>query len=242
MTSYQHECKQLITFCRSGVLSTHSVTNAGYPFGSVTPYDLSANGEIVLYVSSIAEHFKNIAGDRRASLTVADPFGVHDPQPHARATVLLDFARVPKEASSGIQASYFKRFPSAAKHSLAHDFCFLQGEIQRIRWIGGFGQIGWISKEEFSQTPTDPLTYAGAEIAAHMNEDHRDALFKLAQAQVPTLSYESLIELVEIRTGGFVIRVRNKNGEQRISVPFLKPLESPAEARGAMVELLKNLP
>jgi len=55
-----------------GVLSTVSVHRAGFPYGSVTPYALSARGAPLLLLSRLAAHTKNLLADTRASLFVGD--------------------------------------------------------------------------------------------------------------------------------------------------------------------------
>jgi putative heme iron utilization protein len=43
-----------------GVLSTQSGVEAGYPFGSITPYILTSNDDISNFISHLAEHTYNI--------------------------------------------------------------------------------------------------------------------------------------------------------------------------------------
>ena len=58
-----------------GVLSTISVHRPGFPYGSVTPYALSAHGQPLLLLSRLAAHTKNLLADPRASLFVGDRSG-----------------------------------------------------------------------------------------------------------------------------------------------------------------------
>ncbi|MBO0797641.1 MAG: pyridoxamine 5'-phosphate oxidase family protein [Blastocatellia bacterium] len=51
-----------------GVLSTHSVEVAGYPFGSIAPYTLNYNGEPIILISDIAQHTRNIKRNNKVSL------------------------------------------------------------------------------------------------------------------------------------------------------------------------------
>src|SRR4051794_6521063 len=63
-----------------GVLSTLSVHRAGFPYGSVTPYALSAEGAPLLLLSRLAAHTKNLLADPRASLFIGDRTAAEDPQ------------------------------------------------------------------------------------------------------------------------------------------------------------------
>lgn len=49
----------------SGVLSTMSVELLGYPFGSITPFVVTHEGRVVIYISEIAQHTKNREAEKR---------------------------------------------------------------------------------------------------------------------------------------------------------------------------------
>lgn len=159
---------------RYGVLSTHSRSVPGYPFGSITPYVLGAAGEPVIYISTLAEHTKNVAADPRVSLTVFDPTDAADPQAGARLTVLADAYALTGEAAAAAGARYYRYFPAARAYADTHDFGFYALRAVRLRFIGGFGKIGWIEPAEIDLK--NPLAAAEADIIEHMNRDHADAL------------------------------------------------------------------
>ena len=60
----------------------------GFPYGSVTPYALSAQGAPLLLLSRLAAHTKNLLADPRASLFVGDRSAAEDPQAGARVSLL----------------------------------------------------------------------------------------------------------------------------------------------------------
>ena len=64
----------------AGVLSTLSVHRPGTPYGSITPYALSASGAPLLLFSRLAAHTHNLQADPRAGLFVGDRNAVEDPQ------------------------------------------------------------------------------------------------------------------------------------------------------------------
>jgi len=64
--------RQLLLHESFGVLSTISVDVPGYPFGSVTPYCVDQDCQPIVYISTIAQHTKNILADSRVSLTVIE--------------------------------------------------------------------------------------------------------------------------------------------------------------------------
>ncbi len=123
----------------------------GWPFGSIVPYAVLANGDPVVFLSEIAEHTKNLQQDGRASLFLADPVARDRPQAGARLSMLVR-ARAPADPKETVaaEAAYFARFPQAAAMRSAHGFhCWIL-EVDRIRWIAGFGEMGWIDRETWS--------------------------------------------------------------------------------------------
>src|SRR4051812_1807389 len=92
-----------------GVLSTHSVDVPGYPFGSVTPFVPSHAGEPLVFISTLAQHTRNIQADPRVSLTIYDGAAT-DPQAGARVTYLAD--AVPAKDPAAL-SRYMRHFPQA---------------------------------------------------------------------------------------------------------------------------------
>jgi heme iron utilization protein len=127
-----------------GVLSTLSVHRAGYPYGSVTPYALSARGTPLLLLSGLAAHTKNLIGDPRASLFVADRAAAEDPQAGARLTLLGRAVRVPDDDVADARARYLVRWPRAAGYFQLGDFALWDLAIEEMRLISGFGAMRWI--------------------------------------------------------------------------------------------------
>jgi hypothetical protein len=159
---------------RYGVLATHSRSVPGYPFGSITPYVLSTDGERVIYISTLAEHTKNIAADARVSLAVFDPADAADPPAGARLTFLADAKLLTGQAAAAAGARYYRYFPAARAYAYTYDFSFYTLRAVRLRFIGGFGKIGWIEPAEIDLK--NPLAAVEAGIIEHMNRDHTDAL------------------------------------------------------------------
>jgi len=68
-----HAARELLLQESFGVLSTISIDVSGYPFGSVTPYCVDRNCQPIVYISTIAQHTKNIIANPKVSLTVVEP-------------------------------------------------------------------------------------------------------------------------------------------------------------------------
>lgn len=154
----------------SGVLSTFSVDASGYPFGSVTPFVLDHNNSPLIYVSNIAQHTKNICNNPKCCLTVFE--NTKDSQNNFRVTILGD---AKKSEDPYHEQLYFKLFPEAAKYSKAHDFSIYYIDPIRVRYIGGFGKIYWIEKQQWN---IDQAKWREQEkdIISHLNNDHHDTI------------------------------------------------------------------
>ncbi len=174
--------RRLLRSLDSGILATMSLELPGYPFGSVTPFVLAHTGELLIQVSSIAQHTKNMLADPRVCLTVAES-GRGNKQALGRISVVGD-AR-PVDAAGQAQAAerYFRFFPEARGYAQTHDFSFYAIAPKRLRFIGGFGQIFWIEPDAWNQSAP---TWAAEEdgMIEHMNRDHADALAHMAQRAV----------------------------------------------------------
>lgn len=143
-----------------GALATISLHKAGWPFGSVAPYALSARGEPLLLLSSLAQHTRNALADPRASLLVQESAGLApgaDAQACARVTVLGRISPVPAEGEEDARRRYLDRHPQAARTAAGHDFRLYLLSIEEARFIGGFGKICWVPGEALVVEPRRPV-------------------------------------------------------------------------------------
>ena len=222
----------------SGVLSTLSVNQAGYPFGSIIPYMINSRGQVIIYASDIAQHSKNMQADPRVSLCVHDAT-VDDSQASGRVTILGD-AQVDVVSEYDI-ARYYALFPKAVAYKEAHDFRFYAITPTRVRYIGGFGKIFWFEKDEWlgEYVSLDDVE-SGA--IAHMHDDHLDAIAAIMAAALTAAGKEKTVQslqshrLISIFHDG----VHVSDGKQLHFVPFESSLTASDELRSAMVALTKS--
>lgn len=137
---------QFIRNQRYGVLSTLSITEPGYPFGSITPYIISAEGDIVIFISHLAEHTHNIQVNPNVSLTIFDPKDAANPTAGPRLTCLA----VAKLAEDEMQlrADYLHSFPDSEMILTLPGFHFYLLKLVKIRLVAGFGQVKWLMPEQ----------------------------------------------------------------------------------------------
>jgi len=232
--------RDFVTANRFGVLSTVSKSQGGYPFGSLTPYDIDPEGRLYIYISLIAEHFQNLSIDSRASLCITDPFAYSDPQASARATVLGRFVRIEEIKLRAVQESYEHRFPGAVNFEIAHNFLFMELKPERVRWIGGFGEIAWVEGERFCASKPDGLSYVSFSIIEHMNHDHADALLVLTRAFCKEAGEIKKVTMTAIHSHGFRIAYEKQGKRFEETIDFHKPINSAEEARVSIIALLKE--
>lgn len=171
--------RKLLRSMDCGVLSTMSSEMPGFPFGSITPYVMTHEGNVVIYVSGIAQHTKNMLKDDKVCLTVMDDGGGNK-QDQGRATIVGHARRVPDDCVETVSERYYSFFPEARAYGGAHDFQFIWIEAVRVRYIGGFGKIFWIENDEWNQSAPE---WAGGEagIVEHMNDDHSASVVAMAK-------------------------------------------------------------
>lgn len=237
--------REAILSLSTAVLSTQSHRYDGYPFGSVIPYDVDENGHFIIYISLIAEHFKNLAKEPRACLTISDPFAFSDVQSTYRITALTTFIELTGEEENRARVRYEKRFPGSVINELAHNFRFYRGIPSAFRWIGGIGSMGWISGDDYRVLPFDEICYHSPSIVQHMNDDHRDTFPLLAKAYCDLpLSETELKKALFLMTGitatEMNLRLFLGGAAKELSIQFPQRVESPVEARKVLVALVRD--
>lgn len=210
---------------------------AGWPFGSLAPFALRADGTPIVLLSEIALHTRNLRRDPRVSLFVRDPNASGDAQGSWRVTIL---ARARALASEGdefeeIHARYRERVPAATSYLETHDFSYFELAPVRVRAIGGFGAIGWIDPAAIGRDPLGAgFREAASGILSHMNADHEDALRQIvASASGVT---PSRAQMTAIDRAGFL--VRTESPDELRYVGFGREIEA-REAREVFVALLR---
>jgi hypothetical protein len=140
--------RDLLASERVGVLATLSARRDGWPFASVAPYALTADGEPILLLSDLAEHTRNLRADPRASLFVQDSAARDDPQAGARLTLLGQIELPTGSESEAAGERYFDRHRGSESLRAMQDFRLYVLRITEARFISGFGDMGWVLREE----------------------------------------------------------------------------------------------
>lgn len=224
------ELQQLLLQSYQGVLSTHSQHLQGYPFGSVVPFCLDDQGRVVILISELAQHTKNLKMDSRCSLLV---FAEGDDiQAAARLTIVADAEPVAKADVEAIAQRYYRYFPQSMDFHKIHDFSFWVLQPVKYRYIGGFGRIHW-AEPQVVQNPFS--AQVETDMVEHMNQDHADALPLYAKLANIVVADNVTISMTGIDSLGFHLRI----GEKIVYITFPQAVTTPLQVRQTLVEMLK---
>ncbi|GAB4120448.1 MAG: HugZ family protein [Sideroxydans sp.] len=157
--------RQLLRGHRYGALGTLSKKFDGHPFTSITPYLTDHDGSLLILISGLAEHTKNILHDSRVSLVTHNQEAPQI-QAQGRVTVVGHAVFDPERARCGKR--YLRYFPEALSWYGLADFNFYRITPLALRYIGGFGDIHWIGNEKYL-LPRYPLMQEEDALLEEMN-------------------------------------------------------------------------
>jgi len=216
-----------------GVLSTHSKAMPGFPFGSVVPYCLDAQGWPLILISRIAQHTHNLGQDAKCSLLVGER-GAEDVQAVGRLTLLAEARQLCDEAAiEAAAARYYRYFPQSRDYHRVHDFDFWVLAPVRWRYIGGFGAIHWLDRVALANPFAAAVGDVEQGMLEHMNRDHADAIAHYVE--LAGLPGDAPAELVGIDSEGFHLRI----GQRLYWLAFPTSCNSPTAVRQALVQLAR---
>ncbi len=132
-----------------GILSSHSRSEPGYPFGSLTPYIVTPQGQIAIYISHLAEHTKNIQADPKVALTISQLTDYQNPPALPRLTCLAD-AQPVTQSDTHLRQRYLQCFPDSQLILDLPGFQFYFLILKRIRLVAGFGQARWLDAQQLT--------------------------------------------------------------------------------------------
>lgn len=236
-TSFAERARTLLHHAPVGVLSTHSVKQPGFPFGSLMPYALDAGNRPVVLISTMAMHTRNLLADSRCSLFVSTPGAAGDPLGASRVTLLGKAAAVPDDDVAGLRAAYLERHPSSSYWVDFDDFAFYRMATVDVYYVGGFGVMGWVDAGAFSRAEPDPLADAGPAIIEHMNADHSDTLVLLAQSLKGIEAETAAMTAVDRL--GFHVRLQTPERIRSVRIGFSSEVRTPEACREAFVVMAR---
>ncbi len=221
----------------SGTATLSTLTNAGYPYGSIVSYVANDAGEPVVLISDLAEHTINARRSDKASLLITEQVDEGDPLGKARLTLVGSLSLISNPME--VKNSYLQAHEHAAYYVDFDDFNFWKLTIEECRYVGGFGHMSWVSCVDYYEAEIDPLFKVASEIVSHMNNDHADANLLYVQI-LANLPSSSEAKMLGIDRYGVSLRALTEGGPRMARIGFTEPLTSAEEARPAIITLLNK--
>lgn len=179
----QQGIREAIGLIRGAASATLASSAEGQPFASlVTPApapDLSP----LLWLSTLSAHTRQLAADPRCALLFTGTPDGPNPQTAPRVTVTGLAERVPEAEAPPLKARWLARHPYAAPYADFADFGLWRVRIGGALQVGGFARAERIKASELAPDPAAvaAILAAEADIIAHVNAEHADAVAAIAQ-------------------------------------------------------------
>jgi len=218
---------------------------AGRPFVSLVACACEFDASPLLLLSDLAQHTKNLVADPLVSLLFEDTGDHPDPLAGPRLTLLGRAQRCDDPEAARLGAARFAaRHPASAGYAGFADFHLYRVTIERGHLVAGFGRIASIEADELRFTAQAPaLAAAEAEILAHMNADHADAIALYAERLLGRPAYRSTGEgwrMTGIDPEGLDLRRERETARLDFTVGPQGPVLTPAAARRTLVALAEE--
>jgi putative heme iron utilization protein len=204
----------------------------GRPYVSLAAIALDHDASPLLLLSDLAQHTRNIATEPRVSILFDRGPREHPPDDPLAEPRLSLLGRAARCDDARMLARFTARHPSALAYSGFGDFHVYRVNIERGHLVAGFGRITWVDGENLRFSgDAATLIAAEAEIVAHMNEDHADAVALLAEKLLRRTG--SGWRMTGIDPEG--IDLRREHETARLDFPA--PVLDPPAARQALIAL-----
>lgn len=231
--------RTLVSVQTRAALSTLGLDPPGTPFGSVVTFGADAAGRPCFFVSTMAEHTRNLHADPRASvLVVADTPAGADPLASGRVTLVGQVGEItdPVERAAA-RDGYLAANPNAFYVDYG-DFRCLRLEVAAVRYVGGFGRMSWVDVAAYAAARPDPLAPAAEGIIGHMNADHAGALVTLCHHRAGRTDVVASSMTVVDRYGFEVVAELAGGHRETLRIGFSTTQDSGESVRQELIAML----
>jgi hypothetical protein len=201
---------------------------SGAPYASLVAVATTPACRPIIAISALSHHHANIAADARVSLLFDGTPASGDPLESGRVTVS---GRAVASSDDDVRSRYMARHPGAFYTGFG-DFGFFEVEVEKVHFVAGFGRVRWFKGRDFIASAD--LAAAEADILAHMNADHGDAVAACATG------------LLGAPAGAWRLAGIDPEGADLIldgvalRLDFPEPATTPADVRAVLVGLAKE--
>jgi putative heme iron utilization protein len=215
------EARQLIRAARAATLATQA---DGQPFASLVTPATAPDLSVLLWLSTLSEHTRQLAREGRCALLFTGEPTEANPQTAPRVTV-TGLAEPIEDAA--LKARWLARHPYAALYADFADFALWRVAPQGALLVGGFARATRLRLAELRPDHA-ALAAAEAEILAHVNADHPDAVAAIAQGLGGAAG---AWRLVAVDTEGCDLAL----GEAVLRLRFERPATEADDVRRALI-------
>jgi putative heme iron utilization protein len=143
------EAKALLGLPRGSLGTLAERDGRLFPFVSLVLPARSSDGEIILLLSDLSDHAKNLQRDPRASLLMDGTLELKEPLTGPRLTLLGEVRVSPDQP--GDKARYLAVHPEAELYAGFGDFRFYRFRYFEGLFVAGFGRIYRLKPEEMKE-------------------------------------------------------------------------------------------
>jgi len=224
------EAREMVRAALKGSLAT-VLKPVGHPYASLLLTATEPDGAPIFLISGLALHTKNLSGDARASLLIDGTGRDADPMAGGRIT-LIGEARPTTSATA--RRRFLARHPAAEGYADFPDFSFYAFDIASAHFIGGFGRIIDLKRDELliDVAGAEALIEREADIIDHMNEDHADAIELYATRLLSAAPGAWRMSGIDPEGCDLVL------GSRALRLPFATRTTNAEEARKELVRLV----
>jgi heme iron utilization protein len=222
------EARSLLRAARSGTLATSA---SGQPFASLVTPATAPDGSVLLLLSDLSEHTRQLRAEPRCALMVAGAADGPNPQTAPRITVT---GLAEPEPDPAMRARWVAAHPYAAFYAGFGDFHLFRLKPLAGLFVGGFARAHRLREAQLAPDPdaVAALTAAEAGIVEHCNADHVDALTLIARHHGAA---PGEWRMAAVDVDGFDL----VTDEHVMRVPWSAPLAEPAQVRTELIRLVE---
>lgn len=135
-----NRAREIIEAASAGSLGT--LNEEGKPFVSLVTVAATTPNTIVMLLSGLAKHTKNLDRCGDCSLLLVESGGESgDPLAGARLTISGLAKRLDRSRDDDARAMFLEKHPSASMYADFADFAFFQIDVTEAHLVAGFGRI-----------------------------------------------------------------------------------------------------
>jgi len=175
--AFQARC--LLRGAASATLATQA---DGQPFASLATPAMASDLSPLLWLSTLSEHTRQLAAEPRCAVLVQGPPAETNPQTAPRVTLTGIAERVPEAEVPALKARWLAKHPYAALYADFGDFSLWRIRPGGALLVGGFARAHRIRLADLlpDAGAVAAVAAAEAEIIAHVNDDHAEAVVAIA--------------------------------------------------------------